>query len=345
MLDGLNTFSVRYEVLRNRAVYTTLRASEPGEISCDSAAELKMSFRGSFAEIPDGVDFLTDRIRPVVILNGVEYPVGVYVVTTETTELRGGEESVAVEGYSVLYLASRKCIETRLSIPAGTNYVSECIQLLASAGITDVEADTTTYTLATAREDWDVGTPVLQIVNELLAEISYNTAWVGLDGTVRLTKYQPPSLDTVDHVYAAGKYSVIEADYSRTTDRYAKYNVFQVICENPDLSTPMTATAVNDSSESPFSTLKLGRILRAEQVDNVPSQAALQEIANRLKYQSMQETETVTFGTAAIPEHETFDTVALANGELAGIYAETGWTLPLSPGASMSHAARRVISV
>lgn len=345
-LEPLNTFSVRYEVLRNKAVYAALNAlTDSGEVTCDSASELKMSFRGTFAEPPDGVNFLTDRLRPVVILNGEEFPVGVYAITTESERNENGETVTELEGYSLLYLASRKCIETRLSIPAGTNYISECVQLLNSAGITDIDAEPTGYTLATAREDWDVGTPILTIVNDLLAEISYNSAWVALDGTVRLTKYAPPSLANVGHVYSEGRYSVIEDGYTRSSDRYGKYNVFLVTCENPDLSAPMSATAVNDSEESPFSVSKLGRILRVETVDNIPSQAALQEYANRMKYQSMQETETITFATAPIPNHETFDVVALGMGDLSGIYAETGWTLPLIPGGSMSHTARRVRSV
>lgn len=345
-LESLNTFSVRYEVLRNKAVYAVLNAlTDFGEVTCDSTSELKMSFRGTFAELPPDVNFLTDRLRPVVILNGEEFSVGVYAITTESERNENGETVTELEGYSLLYLASRKCIETRLSIPAGTNYISECVQLLNSAGITDIDAEPTGYTLATAREDWDVGTPVLTIVNDLLAEISYNSAWVALDGTVRLTKYAPPSLANVDHVYSEGKFSVIEDGYTRSSDRYGRYNVFLVTCENPDLSAPMSATAVNDSEESPFSTAKLGRILRVETVDNIPSQAALQEYANRMKYQSMQETETITFATAQIPNHETFDVVALGMGDLTGIYAETGWTLPLVPGGPMSHTARRVRSV
>lgn len=342
-LDAVNTFSVRYEVLRNNAVFAEIYAVDDSpNVQFIESSELKTSLRGQFFGYSDDIDFLTDRLRPVVVINDVEYPVGVYVITTESERYSDGVLTKELEGYSLLYLAQRKRIEERLSISAGTNYITAILELLASCGLTAIEADETDLTFSTAREDWDIGTSVLEIVNGLLAEINYNDAWVDLNGVVRLTKYVRPSLQNIKHTYSAGEYSMIESTYTRKSDRYGKYNVFRVVCESPDLEEPMAATAENNAEGSPFAISRLGRILYSERVDNTPSQAALQAYADRLRDKSLQETEEVEFYTAPVPEHNAFDTVALGNGELAGIYTETEWRLQLSPGASMYHKARRV---
>lgn len=342
-LSAYNTFSTRYEVLRNNAVFSQIYASEYSpEVQNIESSELKMSMRGTFKKYSDDINFLSDRLRPVMIINGKEYPLGVFVVTTETDTVYGNIEMVEIEAYSLLYLVKRKKTEERLSIKAGENYVTQIITLLNACGINDIEADASEFVFSSVREDWDIGTSYLEIVNQLLDEINYNPAWVNLNGTVRLTRYAVPSIDNVNHVYSAGEYSVIESSYSRTTDRYGKYNVFRVFCENPDMEEPMVAISENNSVDSPFSTVYIGRILYNEQVDNIPSQSALQDYADKLKYKSMQETETIEFYTAPSPDHAAYDVVALDNGKMAGIYMETEWRLPMSPDARMTHKARRI---
>ena len=342
MYKQANTLTFRYDVLRQGGVVGSIAAHDAPEIQCDSASELKLSIRGTFRHDWAGkYDFLTDRLRPVMILNGEEHSLGTYVITTESPESAGGADIAELEGYSELYLLRRTKTEGWLHMAGGTNYVTALLSLLAMAGITNYEAEPTAYELATDREDWEEGTPLLQIINELLAEIGYNSLWIRLDGTVMLTPYTAPTLANVTHTYTAGRFSLIEADCKRTNDRYGKANVFKRICDNVDLGGTMTATATNSDPGSPFSTVHLGRILDVQRVDNVPDQAALQDIANRALSESLQTTETAEFYTALVP-HETYETVALDNGGIHGIYRETGWRMILAASGQMTHKARRV---
>ncbi|MEG1991221.1 MAG: hypothetical protein RR351_03945, partial [Christensenella sp.] len=114
-------------------------------------------------------------------------------------------------------------------------------------------------------------------------------------------------------------------------------------CSNPDHETPLTAVSVNDSADIPFSTVNIGRVLHAETVDNIASQAELQSKADLLKFQSMQTGETIEFYTSPNPTHTAFNTVALDNDELTGVFSETEWRLPLSAESDMVHKAKRVI--
>ncbi len=342
-LDAVNTWSARYEVLRDGGVYAVIHAVDhSGEVQFIESSELKMSLRGRFFGWPDDIDFLTDRLRPVVTVNGADHPVGIYVISTETENRSDGLVTREIEGYSMLYLAQQKKLESRIHLSAGSNYITEILGLLAGCGISGFESVPAAYVLSADREDWEIGTPILTIVNELLEEINYRPAWVDLRGAVRLTPYEVPSVETIAHTYSEGEYSMIEAGYSRTTDRYGKSNVFRVVCDSPDLDEPMVAIAENNAEGSPFAISRLGRILYTENVDGTPSQDALQARADRLRDQSMQVTEEAEYYTAPVPEHNAYDTVALAVGELSGIYTETEWRLPVAPGASMYHKARRV---
>lgn len=341
-------FSARYEVLRGGGVYRQIYpAGYPEtapEISCVSSSELKMAIRGSFyRDNFDGINFLTDRLRVVVIINGVEYPCGLFVVTSEIYRKAGTLKVVDIEGYSPLYLAQRKKIENRLYISAGTNYVTQINSLLMSAGLTDIISTPASLTFASAREDWEIGTPYLTIINDLLGEINYNTAWVDLSGAVHINKYTAPTLASITQIYTAGKFSIIGDDYTMSSDIHSKCNVFKVICSNPDLSAPMVATAENNDPSIPFSTANIGRVLSVTTVNSTPNQTALQETANNLRLKSLLSTQTIEFETAINPTHTSFDVLALDNDELSGIFEETEWSMVLSPAANMKHKAKRVI--
>lgn len=340
-----NTFSARYEVLRGGGVVGTLQPYSPGEVQCETESELVLSFRGTFYAA-EKFNFLTDRLRPVVILNGEEYPLGVYAVTTEERGADGTAETVTLEAYSLLYFARQKKTETRLHISAGENYITVIVNLLAQAGLDAIDAEKTDYTFETDREDWDIGTEILTIVNTLLGEISYKKAYTDLRGNVILRKYRPPTVSSIAHEYTEGVDSCIAPGYKITDDRYDKANVFRLTCDNPDKSAVLVAIAENNSPDSPFSIPSMGgrRILHAEKVDNVPTQEALQERANAMRDKSMQSTEEIEFYTAIAPVHVPHDTVAIQVGGAAGIFAEIGWRLTMSPEEDMTHTARRVIT-
>ncbi len=334
-------YAVRYEVLRGGGVYAELSPIDTPEISYVSSSALKMSMRGTFRYPEEDLNFVSDRLRIVAVINGTEYPCGTFVVTGVTESHSATDDAVELEAYSILYLAQRKKTESRLHLSAGTNYITAVSSLLIGAGITGIVSSATGLTLASDREDWEIGTPYITIINDLLDEINYNSAWVDLEGRVNLTPYAAPSAANIAHTYTAGEYSLITDTWKRTDDVYSKCNVFLCICGNPDL-TPMSATAVNDDPNCRYSTVHIGRVLYVETVDNVPNQAALTARANNLLAKSLLSEETVEFETQFMPTHTAFETVALDNGRMSGIYAETEWRMPLDPRNAMVHKAKRV---
>jgi hypothetical protein len=217
-------------------------------------------------------------------------------------------------------------------------------QIMIENGITRVLCDDSAATLQTDREDWEVGTSFLTIINQLLSEINFMPLWFDLAGNARLSKKITPSASNIAHEYKSGELSIIKADCSVVMDTYAAPNVFIVTCSNPDLPEPMQATSVNDNVMSPLSTVRRGRRIVAPpvRVDNIASQEELQAKADLLRMESMLGTEAVGYATAINPVHEVGDVVALTHERLEGIFMETEWQITMGAGNDMQHKGKRV---
>ena len=101
---------------------------------------------------------------------------------------------------------------------------------------------------------------------------------------------------------------------------------------------------------SPTSTVSRGRTITKVVTEAIAdSPATLATLAANMAFNDSQIYETVTLTTSLMPMHSDSDVISLGAsglGLLAGTkYAETSWTMPLSPGGAMVHSLRRVVSV
>lgn len=350
MSNGLHVITARFDVLRNNAVTEwTLEAvgDDAPTVTMNADGVIKMSLAGVFRR-NDNMDYLNDEIKPYLIIDGREYPVGVYMIgTCETQSDEHGISLDQIEAYDRALKLKQKKTETRLHIDAGTKYLDAIGNLLQDAGIKMVIADEASDTIATDREDWEIGTEYLAIINALLSEINFSSIWFDLDGIARLERYAAPTSANIDHEYREGCFSIIRNNYTRKVDVFNAPNVFVVTVANPDYEDAMTATGVNDSPLSALSTVSRGRRILATPIklDNIASQEALQQYANNLAIKSMLATEQTVFYTMLNPVHGVGDVVALYNGELQGIYEETGWMMQLKAGGKMKHTAKKVVLI
>ena len=350
MSNGIHVITARFDVLRNNAV-TEWALEAVGDdaptVTMNADGVIKMSLAGVFRR-NDNMDYLNDEIKPYLIIDGREYPVGVYMIgTRETQSDEHGISLDQIEAYDRALKLRQKKTETRLHIDAGTKYLDAIGNLLQDAGIKMVLADESSDTIATDREDWEIGTEYLTIINALLSEINFSSIWFDLDGIARLERYAAPTSANIDHEYREGCFSIIQNNYTRKVDVFNAPNVFVVTVANPDYEDAMTATGVNDSPLSALSTVSRGRRILATPIklNNIASQEALQQYANNLAIKSMLATEQTVFYTMLNPVHGVGDVVALYNGELQGIYEETGWMMQLKAGGKMKHTAKKVVLI
>ena len=342
--SGMRRISVRYDVIRKGSRVSQLYAKTPATVNMIADAQLKTYITGSFAQ-NDEMDLLNDHIRPYLVIDGVAYPVGDYVVSVAESVMTNTGKETRIEAYDQSLIVSQNHLDKRASFAAGALYIDVIQDLLQSCGIIMVMADPNDAALATVREDWEVGTSYLDIVNDLLAEINFKPLWFDNEGFARLQKNIAPSASNIDFEYRADSMSILSADATSVLDVYNAPNVFIVEVANPDLPESMRAVSINEDPGSILSTVRRGRRIVAplERLDNISSQEALQEYADNKRLQSMLSTDTITFETALEPGHGIGNIVAVHHPDFRGIYQETEWAMTLAPGALMRHKARRIV--
>lgn len=342
----------QFKLLRNGADYGFLNAIGAPSIRCENEAAIKTSFSGTFkpnAYDADGneitYDFFSDEIQPVMILDGVEHPLGVFLPATVTPSEENGVTQVSVEAYDRCWLLRDTVTETLLFFAQGASYIDTIETLLTQAGITTVLATASAATFAEDREDWEIGTSYLDIINQLLSEINYNQIWFNSEGIAILEPASVPTAANIEHILDADKIdSLLIPSITRETDLFQAPNVWLCICDNPDKSGIMTATSENTNPQSPLSIARRGRrIVHVETLQNIANQTELQAYADRLRNESLTSGERITVGTALLPNWGVADVTALHWGDLSAVCIEQGWTMDLEVGGNMTHLLERVV--
>ena len=337
----------RYIIVRGGADYSEIHALEgsPPSLRMAESGEIKMSMSGYFMDPGDSVDWMSDQIRPEMILDGTVYPLGVYLPATIEVRENAAERSVYVEAYDRCWMVQDHCAESSVYFAAGSNYIEVVESLLAECGIALILKTETTETLAEAREDWTIGTSYLTIINQLLDEINYNPLWFNESGLAVLEPASSPNQDSVEHVLSdRDPDTMVLPTFSRKTDIYRSPNVFIAVCSNADKSAPMVARAENTNPQSPLSIQRRGRrISSVKQVDNISSQNELQAYADRLLNESLITGEEITVQSALLPGFGVADVTGLEYGDVFTICIERAWTMQLCAGGVMTHTLEKVV--
>lgn len=338
--------SYRVAVLRNGGEISTLswEAGSDPTVYFDESGEIKSSFSGTFLENPI-VDLLADEIQPILTVNGTEYPLGIFRAATVTSNVSQYGKTLKVEAYDRCWLLKSNKTQDRIHYAKGTAYLTVVQQILTLCGIALTISTASAATLATDREDWEIGTDYLTICNDLLSEINYKPVWFDVNGIAHIEPYSQISAANIKHRYGGAEIlRPVSADASEETDIFATPNVFVCVCSNPDLEEALVATAVNESPTSATSTFKRNmRIVQVTKVDNVASQGELQTIANRLMSESQHTAKVISFETFSEGEHGIGDVISIDHPEIGGIYEETAWSITLGVGSLMKHTAKRTV--
>ena len=337
----------RYKILRNGADLCEIHPANGvgGSITMNDSSEIKTMFMGTFIDPGDSVDWLTDQIRPELVIDGKTYPLGIFLPANIIFNKGDTTGTVTITAYDRCWMVQTRCTEVPRYFTAETNYLTAVGSLLTEAGIAAIAETKTDHVLTEAREDWNIGTPNLAIVNELLAEINYKQLWFTAEGVAVLEPYAEPSAENIQHTLDGDNVrSLLLPRIRRQTDIYSAANVFKCVCATPDKSTILTATAVNNSPSSPFSVIRRGRrIVKTVQVRNIASQADLQAYADRLRNESMLRGETIQVETALLPGYGVADVVALHYGDLSALCLDHSWSMDFQPGGTMTHQLERVV--
>lgn len=279
----------------------------------------------------------------------VEFPLGVFIPSSPSRHFSTGT-TYEVEAYDRSVILKEDCITDRLYFSDGTSYYSALESILIGAGIEEAMITQTSAVFATERE-FETGESKLDILNQLLAEINYDTVSVNEEGIFVLQPYIEPSEDYISLWYENDELSVIGLEAETEMDLYSVPNVFVAIVSNPDYTKDNTdfeffrSEYVNDNPVSVLSTVRRGRkIVSVLKPENIASQADLDQYVRRAAFESSQVYEQVAFSSALMPVHGNGELLGMKHPDINGTYEEIGWEMELSADGQMNHSIRRLMA-
>lgn len=346
----------RYELLNQDEILKDSIDVLSGSVNLSSLAQIKRTARFTVKEnICKDIDFMNDRIRPIAIINDKEYPLGNFLMSSPGRDKRPSGVIREIEAYDSSLILAEDKLDDRLFIPKGTKYIAAITQIVNSAYIFRLILDPSQLELKRDRE-FEIGTPKLNVVNQLLSEINYTSIYTNAQGWLIANNYVLPNMRQIDYRYHDGSvknfkgdFEELKVDYSTVDDLdyFNIPNVWVVSASNAE-DEPLRAVYKNESPTSPTSIpRRKRRIVDYRQISDVADQTTLNDYVKRIAYNSTNRYQTVEFDSLINPWHG-YSNVLYIEDEKLGIkdkFIETNWEIELKSGTTMRHRVRRVVQI
>lgn len=273
----------------------------------------------------------------------VEWPLGVFMLSTPTQTASGGVVTREIEAYDRSKIFTDDKLTERLHLEKGQNYTDLMNQVIDSIDSTIPRIiEPSDYVVGRTR-DIEVGTEKKEVLDRLAEAINYHTMQVDEDGVVIYRPYISPSDRTPEFDYSDNEISIMYDDVESEFDIYEIANVWIVSLSETE-EDPVYVKLENHDPANPFSIERRGRRIvdYREQEEGVdPSTIATK--VRRLQFEANRVYENIDFSTLTNPLHSVNDcyTINFSDLNISNKYTETGWEMSLEPGAEMTHSARR----
>jgi hypothetical protein len=348
---GSRKIRFRYDLLdKNENKKQTLTSVIGGEVKFSALNDIKRTASFTIKDDP-AINWLSDRIQPFVevLINNtswVEFPLGVFLPSSPTRDDTTGGAIRSVEAYDGLTILIDDKLADIYTVTAGTNIKTAVIAILTGAGITKYIIEDTTKTVSIDMQ-YEVGTPKISVINDLLSQINFTPIRVDVNGYFTSNSYISPSLRPIEYTYKDDELSVTYRGMQEELDLFDTPNQFIVVRTNSE-ETPLKSVYTNSNAASPTSTVSRGRtIVDYREIDNISDQSALDSYTQRIAFEASQVYGKLNFETAIMPMHDYYDILKIEYGPL-GVndkYTETSWSIPLEVGGRMKHEVRKVVSI
>lgn len=342
------TYDFRVDILRNRAKIGELKTTNVRLNFDDSKSVMKsMSidmYGTTMSQSTLTFDMFKDRLRPVLLVDGKESPLGIYMIVAAPKTVTDTGTYYTLEAYDETMLLKQASFEERAFYRAGTAYLTVVNNMLTSVGITDVYQEKSS---ASAPMDFEIapGENYLEIINAILDALNFQHIYADANGTINIRRVKNQT--TPQFVYRdTGKCS-LNPKLTEETDIYDLPNVIVGIYSSPDSDEPMVYKKVNDDPNSIISTVNRGyKVVKTVNLWNSTTEQDFEGYIDRVAFDAMQATESVTFQTVAEGGHEPNASVQIDTKEVRGLFVEKGWDMSISAGTfEMTHKAERKVFV
>ena len=277
----------------------------------------------------------------------VEWPLGVFLLSTPTQVATDGVVTREVEGFDRSQMFVDDKLTERFSLVKGQKYTDLINELLDSVDPNLPRIiEPSDYVVGKARE-FEVGMELKEALDRLAESINYHTMQVDEDGVVVYRQYVSPKDRTPEFDYADNEISIMYDDVESEFDIYNIANVWIVSLSEVE-GDPFYVKLENNDPANPLSIPRRGRRIVdfREQEEGVDPRTIMSK-AKRIQFEANRQYENIEFTTLSNPLHSTNDcyTIDFSDLNIKNKYTETGWEFALEAGAPMSHSARRDVQL
>lgn len=247
----------KYELLnRNNAHKKWLYTVSSCNIQYASLTQFKASASIEMLDDMD-VNWLTDRIRIYMVLNGVQTLLGTFLLSSSGKKIdKIGTVSRSIEAYSTLQILFDDKLETRLQLITGTNVINECIRLIGTNGLYDITPSDKTLL---SDKVYEIGTSKLDVINELLGVVNYTSLYVDREGKFIAKPYVLPTDREIDITIRNDISGLVKEEMTDGLDLFNVPNVFVRYTNNVNINPPLSYTFENNNPSSVASIANRGR--------------------------------------------------------------------------------------
>lgn len=276
------------------------------------------------------VDVIGDRIRPVWTLADVDWPLGVFVWSQASWERFGW--GLALQGGAAhdLTLLVRQPLAEAFSVKEGAEIVPRIERLAEMAGIVDHDVTDSSQSTSTPLA-WPAGTSMAKVMDTLCGKLGF-VWWFDRHATLQVKPRLNVEFDKPDFWYEEGH---VLSGSTEDDDVWERPNVFVVIDESSKEDSIRGVYRLPQAHRASEENRGF-RVVKVVNESGLSSTPAAERRARQVADDNAP-IKTIEISTVPRPQHDMHEIVAW-RGES---YVESGWSLPLSPGAAHKHTLTR----
>jgi hypothetical protein len=273
-----------------------------GKLDWVSNAMIKGGGDLTVVDVDQPIDWLTARIRPVMLIEGLPpQPLGVFVAA-EAPDSFGNGRSWAVKLLAKETILDQDQVAETYALAAGTVTTTAIIALITSSGITNYAVTPSAKTLD-GDMVWSPGTSKLRIINDLLETINYFSLYSNPVGQMVAEPYVVPAQRPIIYEFIDGPGSIFLPDFTRDVDIWGIPNrVILIGTGDGTTEALVSAPADNTNPASPYSIANRGRVIsHTETGIEASDQTSLDNLARSRLIQLTTPTDGIPISHAPVP--------------------------------------------
>jgi len=304
ILTGNRMTSFRYDLYsQDEAPLGTLTGVVKGSVDFSTGATIKSGGALDVVDVGQTVNWLSDRVRPVAIIEGLpEIPLGMFLFSEAPQEWDDTGRVWEAKLLDKLTVLDQDAVDGTYSLDAGTVITTAVVTVIASSGETNYAITPSAATLA-APLSWEAGTAKLRIVNDLLAVAGYFSLWCDGNGQYRGEPYVRPAARPIRYEFLDGATSIYSPEFVIDVDLFAIPNKFVAVGQGSGDTEALISVATNEEPDSPYSFAARGRWIVASATGvEAADQDVLDAYARRRLIELTSPTASVDVRHALVPD-------------------------------------------